>query len=117
MAFKKLFRFLSIFLAWLSLGWLSSAFIFKFAGVDVTTQNFHSFRFVTIILGLCLLFLSALFYVASHFIKEKERISKFIRCKVCGRKIPFDMVMCPYCFSDIRERKNELKEEVSGESV
>jgi len=108
MSFKKMLMLLSVLLIWLSLGWISSTYILEYSGLILVAPVFRKLRSTTIFVGLFLLFLSAMFFVASRLLREEKRISKYIRCRVCGRKIPFDMVICPYCFSDVRERKNEL---------
>ena len=112
MSLKRMLTLLSVFLTWCAIGWISSTFILERSGLVILIPKFYKFRFVTILIGVVLLVLSTTFFVISRFLKEEEKqVSKYIRCKVCGRKIPFDMVICPYCFSDIRERKNELSDE------
>jgi len=111
MSFKKMLTLLSVFLTWCAAGWISSTFILEYSGLVVPAQKFYEFRFTTILIGIVLLIFSAAIFVVSRFLKEEKRVSKYIRCKVCGRKVPFDMVICPYCFSDLRERKNELSDE------
>jgi hypothetical protein len=107
MALKKMLMLLSMLLIWSSMGWISSTYILEFSGVlGSSVRGFHELRLATIIIGIALLFLSTILYMASRFLREeKKRIGKYIFCKTCGKRILFDVVICPYCLTAVKEEK------------
>ncbi|MHA1609644.1 MAG: hypothetical protein ACTSUJ_06525 [Candidatus Njordarchaeales archaeon] len=113
MSSKKISKLLSLFIAWHAVGWILSTYIIEIAGIRAEVDNILILRYKTTILGLALLIIAGSLYLASKVMKQREternifRTRTFIRCPICGRRIPADTVMCPYCLSIIKKEIND----------
>ena len=87
-----------------------------YSGKDVDVDQIVFFMSIFVI-GIYASFFIGIFVIVGSCIYKKDKIEKSMDrthriryCSDCGRKIPFDAIICPYCGK--KEEYDEIKKEL-----
>ena len=103
-----LFLLLSGTTLWLSLGCLIYPYLLHLIEEELVIED-PKYPEKFLIIGIILLAVSVLLLTSSLTLgkKFKEPEPLYIRCKVCGRGVKKDHIICPYCLAPLREMGEE----------